>query len=695
MYSPIRCSLRFILIFIQLDRATANLFFGCNIPASVVESPFFQEFFEAARRASPAAVLPHRKKLLGPLLLDAAARQDERLEKELTSAVAAGGTTLVTDGVTVVSRPFTNFIIVSPRAGAISLGIHDSTVDLAQGKVKDAAYVAQLIMDKVKTLPAGCIVHVCTDGESKMVAALPPIEQALPGVATSTCASHQLNLYMKAVGNIVAVAEVLAKGQALADIFKNREKPRALLHAATVKHLGKPMSVVIGADTRFGTHFMVLHRLRLVRPALETVAAEPEFKEMARVEKKLEEARRVIMSGPFWQDVGLLVDSLWPAMLLLRFLDSDMPVSGWLVHGWRRVACKLGDIAANARWNDASERERTVAADEVDEMLELYKNRQATYFFPIHYAAFLTNPKLVDVDVSDDSAAIEAFTTYAKIVWHADPDPSARARDALEQLTRFKAKDPELFSQEALDACKTVGLASSAIKPAVWWGMYGTKVRALRIVAQQALSQIVSIGAAERGHHTHKWIHNKVRNRLLSSTASDLVKVNRGLRMERRLAAVVEEEQEEGDRKGAVALAAMEQWWAEEVDLRGEAAVADFELSDGGAGGGVQKRVFNAWHEDWEVENLRANKGTAAMMFRNKYVGMKLRVGDVGDEEELEVVAVEWDKSRRPYQWKAKVLPLEAPADAQPEFFEIGTDLFKAIVQGAELNKGIEIKYSG
>ena len=586
IYRSVRCSLCFILIFIQLERATANLFFGCNIPASVVESPFFVDFFMAVRRANPAARLPNRKKLLGPLLADAAARQDERLEREMTAAVGAGGTTLVTDGVTVVSRPFTNFIIVSPRAGAISLGTHDSTADLAQGKVKDAAYVAQLIIDKVKTLPAGCIVHVCTDGESKMVAALPPIEQALPGVATSTCASHQLNLYMKAVGNIVAVADVLAKGQALADMFKNREKPRALLHAATVKHLGKPMSVIIGADTRFGTHFMVLHRLRLLRPALESVAADPEFKEMARVEKKVEESRRVIMSDPFWADVGLLVDSLWPAMLLLRFADSDMPVAGWLVHGWRRVAYKLGDIAATTCWNDASERERTVGADEVDEMLELYKNRQATYFFPIHYAAFLTNPALLDVDVSDDSVAVEAFTKYAKIVWHADSDPSARAHEALEQLTRFKAKDPELFSQAAFDACKAVGLASSATKPAVWWGMYGTKVRALRIVAQQALSQIVSIGAAERGHQTHKWIHTKVRNRLLSSTSSDLVKVNRGLRMERRLAAVVEEEQEEGDRKGAMALAAMEQWWAEEVGLRGEAAVADFEVFDVGGGRG-------------------------------------------------------------------------------------------------------------
>ena len=35
-----------------------------------------------------------------------------------------------------------------------------------------------------------------------------------------------------------------------------------------------------------------------------------------------------------------------------------------------------------------------------------------------------------------------------------------------------------------------------------------------------------------------------------------------------------------------MALAAMEQWWAEEVGLRGEAAVADFEVFDVGGGRG-------------------------------------------------------------------------------------------------------------
>ena len=282
------------------------------------------------------------------------------------------------------------------------------------------------------------------------------------------------------------------------------------------------------------------------------------------------------------------------------------------------------------------------------------------------------------MDVSDDSVAVEAFTKYAKIVWHADSDPSARAHEALEQLTRFKAKDPELFSSSKA-ACKAVGLASSATKPAVWWGMYGTKVRALRIVAQQALSQYFNpIASGERGHQTHKWIHTKVRNRLLSSTSSDLVKVNRGLRMERRLAAVVEEEQEEGDRKGAMALAAMEQWWAEEVGLRGEAAVVDFDVLDVGEGKGKQ-RVFYASHDDWEIETLRANKGTAAMMFRNKYVGMKLRVGEVGEEEELEVVAVEWrapapiNGGPRPCLWRAHPTPSPsglrlAPTSSRPSW---------------------------
>jgi hypothetical protein len=73
---------------------------------------------------------------------------------------------------------------------------------------------------------------------------------------------------------------------------------------------------------------------------------------------------------------------------------------------------------------------------------------------------------------------------------------------------------------------------------------------------------------------------------------------------------------------------------------------------------------------------------------------MKLRVGDVGEEEELEVVAVEWDKSTRPHQWRAKALPLEGPPDAKPEWFEIGADLFQAIVQGSDLNAGLEIRYT-
>jgi hypothetical protein len=234
-----------------------------RFPFRSIEDPRLLKAIRAWVLAGPAYIPPKRKDLVGHLLNDAVGRVSERVMVSLEAAArTGGGATLVTDGMTHLRRPFTNMLVIHHSFGVLSLGIIDSTEHLLEGGIKDAEYVAEQTSATISKLPAGSIPLLVTDGASVMVSACSIVRVQHRTVAVVQCHSHRVNLLFKDVANIPAVALLLDKARKV--VFKNRERPRAVLVGETMSHNGRALGTIVGGSTRMGTHFITAHRnLRL------------------------------------------------------------------------------------------------------------------------------------------------------------------------------------------------------------------------------------------------------------------------------------------------------------------------------------------------------------------------------------------------------------------------------------------------
>lgn len=684
----------------QVDDAVAEFFYLCGISFNTASQSAFQTMLTKVAAAGRAYQPPDRKKLAGPLLDNAEERIDTLLRRALKTAGNSGGATLVTDGLTHLSRPFTNMLVVSPTFGVRSLGVIDSTDHLGEGGTKNACYIADQLCNAITALPRGSISLVVTDGASAMVGALSILRVEHPTVATAICLSHVMNNFFKDVGAISAIKTLVSKGQKISDTFKNREKPRAVLHTYSVRHLGRALGVVVGADTRFGTYFIVLHRLRRLRRALEAAVADPAMVDMAEAERRVGEVVDFIKDPVFWADVDLVVESLWPAMLLLRLLDSDKPVMSIALHAWRRLSFKLKDTVATVQWGDGSDQQRTVGKDEMEEILACLENRSSS-FGPIHHAAYLVNPALWDISSTDDEMVLEGFKQYCSIVFAEDEDGDAKKERALEGVLKFKRREGKFGEGALMKAAKRVGVSAAMTRPGDWWHLHGHPAPELRTVAMRALGQVASIGAAERGHKTHKFLQTKVRNRMSSATVDKLIKVHVGLRAQEKLNA---DTAEPDDARLVAAVAAIDQWWAEELGfMEMEPSLTDWGVGErsGESMRDSSLKLFNAWKEAWEGEAVGQRTDVARQMLLRKYKGMKLRIVDDGVEETREVVDIVWDTNVRPRCWRVRAVPHSVGYGVQETNGQaddaINLDVEDAchfIVEAADLNPLYRIKYT-
>ena len=133
-------------------------------------------------------------------------------------------------------------------------------------------------------------------------------------------------------------------------------------------------------------------------------------------------------------------------------------------------------------------------------------------------------------------------------------------------------------------------------------------------MALRALSQAVSIGAAERENKTHKFLQSKVRNRMSSSTVEKLVVVHSALEMQQ---AVLKGEKAGGDGIDEVRVR-LHAWFEEEKKLKAGAAASPAGQSAPAEG----LSVFAAYLETWESEIIRKNESAAKLSFEKKYKGM-------------------------------------------------------------------------
>ena len=157
------------------DAAIAELFYACNISASVIDHPKFKQMIAMVKTAPPSYVPPERHRLYGALLDQTVERLRTQMVP-LQEAITRDCATIMSDGWDTVERDhLINFLY-----GNASAVFFEGTVQLTSEDAETAAMVAELIRQCMVRVGPPAIVQVVTDTCSVMQVGLPSRAHACP-----------------------------------------------------------------------------------------------------------------------------------------------------------------------------------------------------------------------------------------------------------------------------------------------------------------------------------------------------------------------------------------------------------------------------------------------------------------------------------------------------------------------------------
>jgi hypothetical protein len=151
------------------------------------------------------------------------------------------------------------------------------------------------------------------------------------------------------------------------------------------------------------------------------------------------------------------------------------------------------------------------------ESLEIaLRNREALVASNLNYAGALLNPHLIkDMELRDDQNTMAGLMREFQ-----------RLTDTAEEFQAVKAEF-YLYFHIMSPYCGEHVWSSMGVKevPHLWWFISGSVGKLLPRIAQRILVQVVSSSSCKRNWSSYSFMHNKARNRLLSSLVEDLVYV--------------------------------------------------------------------------------------------------------------------------------------------------------------------------
>ena len=143
-----------------------------------------------------------------------------------------------------------NIIATSPK-GAMFLKAEDCS-----GEVKDAPFIADVIMAAIEKIGPSKVVQVITDNAPVCKAAGLIIESRYDHIFWTPCIVHNLNLILEEIGNKVPwIKELTGDAREIIKFITNHHQSQAIFREFSKLELLKV------AETRFASNFIMLRRL--------------------------------------------------------------------------------------------------------------------------------------------------------------------------------------------------------------------------------------------------------------------------------------------------------------------------------------------------------------------------------------------------------------------------------------------------
>eukprot|EP01018_Ginkgo_biloba_P004803 Gb_17352 [translate_table: standard] len=233
----------------------ARCIYACGISFNAVRSPYWQDMVRAINDGPKGYKTPSFEKVRTTLLTKEKSLVEQSIEPIRASSRTIG-ISIVSDGWTDArNRPLINVIVVCPK-GSMFLNAMD-----CNGELKDATFIANILIDAIESVGPSNVVQVITDN-ARVCKAAGLLGARYENILWTPCVVHSLNLILKKIGKIEWIQKITDEAKEIEMFITNHHMAQAIYRQFACLQLLKV------AETRFASHFIMLRRLLEVKSSL-------------------------------------------------------------------------------------------------------------------------------------------------------------------------------------------------------------------------------------------------------------------------------------------------------------------------------------------------------------------------------------------------------------------------------------------
>ncbi|GBG72286.1 hypothetical protein CBR_g11214 [Chara braunii] len=440
-------------------------------------------------------------------LLDELDAEVQKCVKPVLATSATYGCTIMTDGWTNIrGQTLCNYLVGTMR------GATYVATDVMRGK-KDAAALAQAWLRRLKSLDIKLadITTFVTDSASSKVSAMEVFQkdESVKHIFWIPCVAHVMDLILEDIGDIEWVTTRIAQARVVTKFFKRHSHAREVLQSFLTAALLLP------AETRFGTHVIMMRRLLKLQSHLMRVVIDDRWKDTIWATKKIRddaaEVTACVGCPRWWEDMTALCKLLDPIMDMLQMVDSDTRQIG-------KILCRYDEMIMRCLSACAS-----FDRGEQDAVLEVFDRRRTMFKSASHIAAMMLDPEFRERTMPDDDEMQQGLKVA--LVQFGYPEGSDQHNEVLAAVDKFHTREPP-FDDVAMDRA-----ARSYTHPATFWESKEKRFPHTAFFAGRILRVWATASPCERAWSRWSFIHSKSQNRLEVARAKKLVRCHWNLQL--------------------------------------------------------------------------------------------------------------------------------------------------------------------
>ncbi|GBG71839.1 hypothetical protein CBR_g10778 [Chara braunii] len=269
---------------------------------------------------------------------------------------------------------------------------------------------------------------------------------------------------------------------------------------------GRSLELIQSRETRFGTNFLMLQRLRECEGVLLLTFSYPWCDDTPwdrTTTTRARSCKELIRDTGWWLTVDRACTLLEPVYALMKNMDRD-----------GRMGMQV--------WSLGITLEKRMVVLPMDHetrqfVMAKVKDRVQMMALPVHAAAWMLHPLHRSPLLFDDLDSEEIANTLTRFA-SVHPKNSKEYKECWNSLKSFHHMDPEWIGKNSEEA-----LTGDHVSMAQWWLTYGKRHPALMEIAVKVLSMWTTASPCKRNWSTFDLVHSKRRNLLSPENLEMLV----------------------------------------------------------------------------------------------------------------------------------------------------------------------------